>query len=372
MALPPFPVPKPDYTPKPPADKPKDGGYPFADETLASGLCDATIPGKAPYDIKAWMVYGTNLIQALPNQKQTIDAIQKLDFICAIDVLPAEICGWSDVVLPESTYLERHDDLWVANYKEPFIAMRQPAVEPMYDSKPGWWIAKELGRKLGLEKYFPWKDAEEVIATRVQAGGYDLAKLKATGVILGKPQPNCEEEGLPPVISTESKKIELYSKALKAAGFDPMPTYYPPEEVPPGMFKLLTGRAPVHTFGRTTNNRLLKEAFPENELWLNTEAAKTLAGFSRPPRTGDRVVVVNQDGVRSLPIKVKVTERIRGDCVYMVHGWGHTSKGLRYARGKGACDAGLTTRYKIDPIMGGTGMLVNFVRLEPATAKVEA
>ena len=26
----------------------------------------------------------------------------------------------------------------------------------------------------------------------------------------------------------------------------------------------------------------------------------------------------------------------------------------------------LVTRYKVDPIMGGTGMNVNFVRIEPA------
>lgn len=35
----------------------------------------------------------------------------------------------------------------------------------------------------------------------------------------------------------------------------------------------------------------------------------------------------NQDGIKSNPIKIKVTERIRGDCVYMVHGFGLTAKG---------------------------------------------
>jgi hypothetical protein len=63
-------------------------------------------------------------------------------------------------------------------------------------------------------------------------------------------------------------------------------------------------------------------------------------------------------------VKVRVTERIRGDCVFLVHGWGHTSRGLRRARGRGASDSALTTAYKVDPIMGGTGTSVNFVRLE--------
>jgi thiosulfate reductase/polysulfide reductase chain A len=48
----------------------------------------------------------------------------------------------------------------------------------------------------------------------------------------------------------------------------------------------------------------------------------------------------------------------------MVHGFGHTAKGLRFARGKGASDAQLLTRYQTDPLMGGTGMNVNFVTFE--------
>jgi thiosulfate reductase/polysulfide reductase chain A len=358
--------------PKPPAsaDRPKASAYPLADELLASGLCDATMPGTASYDIRAWIVYGTNLIQSLPNPRQTIEAIQKLDFMVAIDVLPAEICGWADVVLPECTYLERCDDLWAPAYKQPFVALRQAAVEPLGDSKPGWWIAREIGRRVGLEDYFPWKDSEEYAKRRVIAAGYDCDKLRETGVLLGSKVPSCEEDGLPLVIETESTKIELYSKTLEEAGFDPLPKFYPPDEPPPGMFRLLFGRAPMHTFGRTTNNRFLSTVMDENELWLNARVAAELPGFQQKPlRNGDKVVLVNQADVRSAPIKVKLTERIRGDCVYMVHGFGHTAKGLSFARGRGADDSALVSRVKVDPIMGGTGMNVNFVRLESAEAR---
>jgi len=61
---------------------------------------------------------------------------------------------------------------------------------------------------------------------------------------------------------------------------------------------------------------------------------------------------------------VLATERIRPDCVYLVHGFGHTATRLRRAYGKGASDAQLITRYETDPLMGGTGMNVNFVSLE--------
>jgi thiosulfate reductase / polysulfide reductase chain A len=81
-------------------------------------------------------------------------------------------------------------------------------------------------------------------------------------------------------------------------------------------------------------------------------------------RTGERVRLRNQDGVLSNAVKLRATEAIRADCVYMVHGFGHTSKMLRRALGRGASDAGLITRYQTDPLMGGTGMNVNFVTLE--------
>ena len=52
---------------------------------------------------------------------------------------------------------------------------------------------------------------------------------------------------------------------------------------------------------------------------------------------------------------IKATQRIREDCVYMVHGYGHTALGLTYARGRGASDNHLINHAKVDPIMGGTG-----------------
>jgi len=363
LGLPKYPYTKYLHQPKLAADMPKGTVYPLADNTLASGLCDASIPGMAEYDIKGWLVYGTNLIQSLPAPENTKRAIQELDLIVAIDVLPAEITGWADIVLPEATYLERCDEVHTPPYKTPFLAVRQPVVEPMYDSKPGWWIAREIAHRIGLKDYFPWKDSVEYAKYRVHEGGYDCDELMKTGVITKKAGALYIEDGIEPSFDTPSGKIELYSQQLIDAGFDPIPIYTPPEEPPPEHFRLLFGRAPVHTFGRTTNNRFLSEVYSENEVWVNAQVAA-----EQGLQDGDRVILVNQDGVQSEPIRVKVTQRIRTDCVYMVHGYGHSSKGLKFARGRGADDAKLITRYKIDPIMGGTGMNVNFVRIERAAA----
>lgn len=342
-------------------DVPKGAVFPFMDEGLAHGLRDATIPGTADFDVKGWIVYGTNLIQSLPDQAKTIEAIQKLDFLVAIDVLPAEITGWADVILPECTFLERWDDLAITPWKEPFVAVRQEVVPPMYDSKPGWWIAKELGKRLGLEAYFPWESAETMVKARLEAAKLDVPAMLTKGVAGGKRGVVTVEEGATPVYGTPSGKIELYSQQMADAGLSPMPEYTQHESPAPDQFHLLFGRTPTHTFGRTTNNRFLSEIYDENEVWINAQVAAE-QGWKH----GERVVLVNQDGKRSAPIKVKATQRIRPDCVYMVHGYGHTNPNLKFARDRGADDQGLVTRVKIDPVMGGTGMNLNFVRVERA------
>jgi thiosulfate reductase/polysulfide reductase chain A len=358
MNIPSYPYPPYPQPSRPEVDNPGNK-YPFADEAISTGVREATITGK-PYPIKGWMVYATNLLYSLPNQSETIRAIQNLDLMVVIDTIPSEIAGWADVVLPESIYLERYDELHTNPFKQPYIALRQPVVEPPADQKPNWWIAKKLAEKLGLGAYYPWGDIEEYLAWRVKAAGYSFDQLKRDGVILGPRQPIYFAEGAPAAFATPSKKIEFYSTQLEKAGFDPVPKYTRPDAGPPGSYRLLYGRAPMHSFSRTQTNPLLSDLMSENAVWLNaTEAARL--GF----RSGDYVRLRNQDGVLSNRILVKATERIRPDCVYMVHGFGHTSKGLRSTLDKGASDAQLLTRYKTDPLMGGTGMHVNFVTIEP-------
>lgn len=361
LMVPPYPGPK-----YPKSRSTADGAgttYPFASETVANGIREATLTGR-PYPIKAWMAYATNLIQSLPNPNETIEAIQKLDLMVAVDTMPAEITGWADVVLPECTYLERYDDIFNPAFREPFVALRQPVAEPMFDSKPGWWIARELGMRLGLQKYFAWKSIEEYLDVRLKSVGTSLEEMKRKGIRKGRAADLYFGPSNPPAFETPSGTIELFSPRLKEAGFDPVPQYTPPEPNPPGMYRLLYGRSPIHTFGRTTNMKRLAELQPENEVWVNADAAKEL-----DLQTGDVVVLTNQDGVVSAPIKVKVTERIHPEAVYMVHGFGHTSKRLRTAAGKGADDTALITKYKTDPLMGGTGMRGNFVRIDKQEAK---
>ena len=336
-----------------------DAAYPFALSQTTTSVRQASITGK-PHPFKAWLVYGCNLIKTLPGRDETIRAIDNLDLLVAIDILPADITRWADVVLPECTYLERHDALSLGRGKNFEVAIRQPAVSPLFESKPSWWITKELANRLGLGDYFPWKDGEEYLRGRCRAGNIDYDELRGKGVVRfsGKSSPylSPHEER---EFDTPSGKIELYSGQLADRGFDPVPKYTRHEQPPAGYFRVLFGRSPLHTFARTTNNFLLADLVPENYLWINRKKARELG-----LEDGEYVRLENQAGFPSPgKIRVRHTQRLREDCIYMVHGFGVHSAELTRADGKGIGDEEMLARYAIDPIMGGTAMRSNFVRV---------
>ncbi len=350
------------------------GKFSYAGSTVSNALVDASIPENSPaYPIKGWFVNGTNLINTLPDQANTLKAIQNIDLLVAVDTMPMEITGWADVVLPECTYLERYDNIRISPHRKPSIALRMPATEPEYMSKPGYWIARELSKKLGLENFFPFEKQEDLLDWQLKQIGTSLEEMQRTGVKTYERDADdlYFAEGEDPGFATDSGKIELYSAALEQLGFDPMPKYTPHEEPPDGFYRLIYGRAPMHTFSRTANNPNLTDLMDENTVWINPKVAKEWGLMN-----DQYIWLKNQDGVISeFNIKVRVTERIRWDSVYMVHGFGHAQKQMKRCYGKGASDTQLITRVLVDPIMGGTGMRGNFVTFlteKPAESEVQS
>ena len=352
----------PDYPlPKYPARKFKTadaypGKWPFASSGVTNGVIDASIGEDAFF--KGWLVYGTNLPQTVPAVEGKLKAAaESLDLVVVVETMPSEMTGYADVILPECTYLERYDDLRNSGERAPSLALRMPAFEPKYDSKPGWWMAKQLGHRLGLDEYFPWDDYSEKLDWQLKQVGSSLEEMQRIGVKnFPRKYPLYFRDGQNVRFRTPSGKIELYSQQLADKGFDPMPVYTPPDPVPKGFYRLNYGRMPAHTFGKTTNNPLLFQLAPENQLWVNPLVANEWS-----IENGDYVRLGSPAGVVSNRVRVRVTQRIGPDSVFMAHGFGHKSKRLRLTAGVGADDSTLMSNIKVDPIMGGTGLRANFV-----------
>jgi thiosulfate reductase/polysulfide reductase chain A len=336
-----------------------DRGKFFGTATSVQEFIEPMITGD-PYPIKGLFAYGVNLFHSIPMVARTKEALKNLDLYVAIDILPMEHVMWADVILPESTYLERYDDLLVQAHKQPFISARFPAIEPLYDTRSAFDMAKELGERLGLGAYFPWENIEEYLERRLSSIGSSLEAMRAQGTITRRGRPyfaDYERLNRNP-LDTPSGKIELYIERWAEAGLDPLPIYLPPMQGPSGMYRLLYGRSPVHTFARTHNNPLLMEAHGENGVWISTTEARRL-GIAH----NEYIYLENDTGVREGPVRAYVTERIRNDCIYLVHGFGHKAPQLKIAHGRGASDTHLQSRYDLDPVSGGAGLRNNWVRI---------
>ena len=71
---------------------------------------DAVLDGQ-PYQAHGWFISRQNPVLSLPDRARTIQAINKLDFMVTVDVIMNDTSWFSDVVLPEASYLERYDPL---------------------------------------------------------------------------------------------------------------------------------------------------------------------------------------------------------------------------------------------------------------------
>jgi thiosulfate reductase/polysulfide reductase chain A len=323
----------------------------FEDEGSFKHARDAVIEGK-PYPVKGFFTYKVNPLATGANRRKTFEMITKLDFMITVDIAMSDTAWMADLVLPAPSYLERLDPVSVLQAASAggCLISREPVVPALFECKPVFWIVSELGKRLNLGQFFNFtleeyrqdqlKDWPEARKAFKKEGVYNHPG-KLYGLYEGK------------VFKTPSKKIELYNKRYADKGLDPLPVYKRPPDIPEGRFRIVVGRNAYITQGSSTNNALLAELVPENELWLHPHSAKKLA-----IGPGDRVEVASPVGRGKL--KARLTEDIRPDTVYMDSGFGVLSKGLSHVYGKGASIVDVLED-RNDKISGNMAMHETFV-----------
>ena len=270
-----------------------------------------------PYPVKAWIAMRHDPFTAMPDPQAQKLAFDNCDLLVSIDTHYSEFGWYCDVILPESMYLERDNPICVQKGPKPRLAVRQKAVEPVYDTKPGWEIFKQLADRLDLQDYFPHSSIEDIWAWQLEPTGLAIDDFKDKGFIsLSDDAVMYDRDKLDGKFKTPSGKIEIISSKLTDAGLESLKPYESPTKPPKGQFRLVFGRSAVHTHGHTINNILLYELMPENTLWINTRVASKLN-----VKEGEIVDVIAVDGFKQR-IKAHVTDFIHPECVFTVHGFG--------------------------------------------------
>jgi thiosulfate reductase/polysulfide reductase chain A len=302
----------------------------FDEEGSFKHTRDAVIAGK-PYPVKGWFTYKTNPMQTGANRNKTIEMINKLEFMMTVDITMSDTAWMADLVLPAPSYLERQDPVsaFLASSACSGVLTRNPVVPALFESKPVFWIVKELAKRLDLGEHFDFT-IEDFRRAQLEKLPEVAKALEIDGVYNIVGHSHGIHEGKP--FKTRSKKIELFNSRYAEYGIDPIPVYHPPKNVPDNHFRIVVGRNAYITQSASTNNALLWELEQENALWIHPAPAQRLG-----IRHGDTVEVKSPVGQGRL--KARVTEDTRSDTVYMDTGFGVISKGLSKIYGKGACIA---------------------------------
>ncbi|MES9843162.1 MAG: sulfite dehydrogenase subunit SoeA [Candidatus Sedimenticola sp. PURPLELP] len=82
----------------------------------------------------------------------------KIPFLIVCDAFQSETVAFADLVLPDTTYLERHDalsmlDRPISEYEGPMDSIRIPVVPPKGECKPFQEVLIEMGSRLGLPAF---------------------------------------------------------------------------------------------------------------------------------------------------------------------------------------------------------------------------
>ena len=314
-------------------DKVGTPDFPLPDPNHGVGqMLPFAILSEDPYPLKALIAYRFDPLGSIADTNQTKKALDKLDLIVAIDINYSDIAWYADVILPESTYLERTDCVQQANGLKPQMFLRRQAVEPRYDTRDGAMILKQIAERIGTGNFFPYENMDELVRWQLEGTGFSMEDFEAKGfVAYGKKQIFMDRrDGLK--FKTPSGKIEFKSSLLEDAGFESFPVYEPVTAPSGGKFRLVVGRNALHTHVSTQNNPYLNEICSENELWINTEKAADL-GINN----GDPVAISSPVG--SGEIKAKVTDLIHPEAVFMLHGFGHEAKKASRSYNKGVSDS---------------------------------
>ncbi len=318
---------------------------------------DCAISGK-PYPIKACVIWGQNPMQTIPKQENTIKMLKQMDFVMCVDVMPTDITMYADILLPESSYLERFDYIkkgtqWDFSDKhQQFVSARMPMVRADFERRDQVYIVNELAKRMGHEKAIPVQTVEDMVDAMLKPAGLSIKKLIAEDGIHLQP-------GKDPYGVKEDFEVQFFNEELVEEGYAGAPTYVAVPDVPKGYMRLLSGRSPLHTFNRTQNNVWLNAGMPENPVWVNDKIASKMG-----IKSGDRVTMVNSEGIKSSSTShALVTPGIREDCVFMAHGFGSKNPAMSVGKGAGMDDQELCSILVVDPETGCSGMRNNFVKL---------
>jgi len=300
-------------------------------------------------EVDLLFIYGANPLFELPAAAGFAEAIRQVPYVVSFSPFVDETAVWSDLILPDHTYLEGWGyQIPSPGADRPAVSSQQPTVQPLYDTRSTADVILALAAKLGgsIAEALPW--ADEVLYLEDVSGGLFGSSLsayspKSAGAFWSTWRQNggwwSEQELL-----QEPEPIGFFENPLLAT----LPMFEgQPDEFPLHLYPYLSLGL---SDGRGANLPWLQE-MPDP---MTTTMWKTWIEIN--PQTAEDLDIEDNDIVRILSpygeieAIVVVFPGIRPDVVAMPVGQGHKEFG-RYAKGRGSNPIDLLAPAS-DPVTG--------------------
>lgn len=346
-----------------------------------------------PYKLDTAMFFYTNPIWSAPDARAWEEALKDV-FVIDTSPFPGETAMYADIVMPDSTYLERLQDSPTYPFEGwPMTALRVPAIKPLYDTKHFGDILIEIGKRINgpMGKYYKKLDnVENVLRHRAKGfeknpgdnGVNSFESWKEKGVWYKKPYHWLQQGGefyewdgkshsikmneqqvKDKLLKTPSGKFEFKSGYLeKHAAYIEKEMGVPqarvgliqwvePKHSGAGDLYFVTPKTPMHAEGRGANiphqasiHQPVAGGRGTVYLEINPKTAK-----AKGIRNGDRVRITSPVG--SIEAECRYVAGHRPDTIVLPYEFGHWAQG-RWAKNRGPGNSSEITANVSDPISG--------------------
>ncbi|MEE8325589.1 MAG: molybdopterin dinucleotide binding domain-containing protein, partial [candidate division NC10 bacterium] len=352
---------------------------------------------KIPYTIKAMYQNAGNEFRSMANTEQTEKAIKGIEFIVSHALFVDDPTLFADVVLPDPSSLERlviQQYIRLQQVDVEGIFIKQPVVEPLYNTRPVADVLLDLAERLGflngdggyldllnkgmieggrpwgfgattpeprldIDGNYTWEEIVDVVLTAAAGEGKGLDWFKEHGLLMKKYSEDHDAKETHLWAPHFGRRFPIYFEPLLGYGemlkdrvkenlgmdwdvswYEPLPRWVPcPEHdassFPPG-YDLYTVnfKTPMNTHSTSASNVWLAEVFEADpyflKIWMNEETGK-----KKGLRDGDKVLI--ESLVHKTEGRVKLSEAIHPDAVGIAGAQGSwatspfAKKGINYA-----------------------------------------
>jgi formate dehydrogenase alpha subunit len=261
--------------------------------------------------IRGMVVLGENPMMSEPNLDHARHALEALEFLVCIDILPNETTDYAHVILPAASFAEKDGTFTNSDRR---IQRVRKALPLAGESRPDWAIICDLARRMesllsvahsaGFDYADPEAIWEEMRAVTPDFRGITYERIDRTGGVHW-PCPSLDHPGTPYLFEDEFPRGRGKFWELT---FSQETSEVPDEDYP---YHLTTGRVLFHWHGGTMTRRSkLEDIFPEAVIEAHPDDAEAL-----DIESGDWIEVTSRRG--SIACRALVTGRSPAGTVFL-------------------------------------------------------